>query len=125
MIVRSRTQDDLDGCVKALAEVQAADGYPVDWPDDPAGFLTPSDLAGAWVAVDDEGVAGHVGVTVGDAVTRLFVAPRARGRGLAVRLLEALTVRPLTLEVSDEGRRRSPSMRGPVGGGWGVTGQDG
>ncbi|WP_431899301.1 GNAT family N-acetyltransferase [Nonomuraea sp. bgisy101] len=128
--IRSRTPHDMDGCVEALAAVQRVDRYPVDWPADPARWLTPADLVSAWVALDDEGVVGHVGLSriplaslgpalaqaVGasgelvGAVTRLFVTPRGRGHGLARDLLA--TVRkdaaarglPLVLDVSDEGQ---------------------
>lgn len=121
-MIRRRTDDDLDACVRALAEVQAADGYPVEWPGDPRGWLAPGELVGAWVAVDD-GVIGHVGLAqvdalepavaeavgrpAGLAIARLFVTPRGRGRGLAGRLLDAVRAEvdgPLSLEVSDEGR---------------------
>lgn len=110
MRVRPRAADDLDACADALAQVHAADRYPVDWPDDPHGWLTPSHLLHAWIAVEDGLVLGHAGlagVSGGQEVTRLFVAPAARGRGLAALLLA--TVReaagePVTLEVSDEGR---------------------
>lgn len=118
-MIRPRTGADLDACVQALAEVHAADRYPVDWPDTPARWLTPADLVRAWVAVEDGRVTGHVGLaevepdvavsagmSVAGAVTRLFVVPGARGGGLAARLLDAVLaeVSPLTLEVSDEGR---------------------
>ncbi len=92
-MIRPRTDADLAACVEALADVQAADRYPVDWPDDPRGWLTPGDLAAAWVAVADGAVTGHVGlartrleplgITLGGAVTRLFVTPPARRGGLA------------------------------------------
>jgi GNAT superfamily N-acetyltransferase len=116
-MIRPRTDTDLDACVQALADVQAADRYPVDWPDDPRGWLTPGDLAAAWVAVADGAVTGHVGlartrleplgITLGGAVTRLFVTPPARRGGLAARLLDEVRIAaggPLALEVSDEGR---------------------
>jgi [ribosomal protein S18]-alanine N-acetyltransferase len=116
-VIRPRTSDDLIACVKALAEVQAADRYPVDWPDDPEGWLTPGDLLAAWVALEDGVVVGHVGLTSPVAaidrasavasVTRLFVTPGARGGGLAARLLDVAREAagaPLSLEVSDEGR---------------------
>ncbi|MFG3441002.1 GNAT family N-acetyltransferase [Nonomuraea sp. NPDC047897] len=117
--IRPRTDADLDACVKALFEVHAADRYPVDWPADPARWLTPADLVRAWVAVEDGRVTGHVGLArvepevaelvgapVAGAVTRLFVAPGARGGGLAARLLDVVLAQaaPLALEVSDEGR---------------------
>ncbi|SEU25694.1 GNAT family N-acetyltransferase [Nonomuraea wenchangensis] len=107
MLIRPRTPGDLEACVKALAGVHAADRYPVDWPDDPGGWLTPGGLERAWVAAEDGAVLGHVGLTADLEVTRLFVVPAARGRGLAELLLDAARAaargRPVTLEVSSEG----------------------
>jgi ribosomal protein S18 acetylase RimI-like enzyme len=104
--IRDRTAADLDACAEALAEVQAVDRYPVDWPADPGGWLTPEGLVRAWIAIEAGVVLGHVALTGDGEVTRLFVTPAARGRGVAARLLD--TVRgaartPLTLEVSSEG----------------------
>ncbi|MFI7230943.1 GNAT family N-acetyltransferase [Nonomuraea angiospora] len=106
MEIRDRTPDDLDACTKALAEVQAGDRYPVDWPRDPARWLTPDGMVRAWIAVEGEAVLGHVALTRDMEVTRLFVTPAARGRGLAARLLgtvRAAVETPLKLEVSSEG----------------------
>ncbi|MFB9468905.1 GNAT family N-acetyltransferase [Nonomuraea salmonea] len=106
MHIRLRLPADLDACVEALAQVQATDRYPVDWPSDPGGWLTPSDLTSAWVAVEDGAVLGHVGLTRDAEIVRLFVTPAARGRGLAAHLLDAVraaTPGPLKLEVSSEG----------------------
>ncbi|MEU7898723.1 GNAT family N-acetyltransferase [Nonomuraea sp. NPDC049152] len=106
MNIRPRTPGDLAACVEALAKVQAADRYPVDWPDDPGGWLTPDDLTEAWVAVEAGAVLGHVGLTGDAEVTRLFVTPAVRGRGLAARLLDTVRAAagtPLKLEVSSEG----------------------
>ncbi|MFD0272806.1 GNAT family N-acetyltransferase [Kitasatospora sp. NPDC127111] len=101
--IRRRIDDDLPGCVAALATVQAADRYPVDWPADPAGWLTPAGLVEAWVAVDGDEVLGHLALTRPGAelaatlglperqllaVARLFVGTAARRRGVAVRLLD-------------------------------------
>ncbi|MFC4011369.1 GNAT family N-acetyltransferase [Nonomuraea purpurea] len=107
MDIRPRSPQDMDACVAALAQVQAADRYPVDWPDDPAGWLTPKGLVLAWVAVEGGSVLGHVALTGDLEVTRLFVSPAARGRGLAARLLDTVRAAadgPLKLEVSSEGR---------------------
>ncbi|WP_346101844.1 GNAT family N-acetyltransferase [Nonomuraea maheshkhaliensis] len=107
MTIRPRTPQDLPACVDALAQVQAADRYPVDWPDDPGGWLTPEDLAAAWIAVEPGAVVGHVGLTGDGEVVRLFVTPAARGGGLAARLLETARTAaggPLKLQVSSEGK---------------------
>lgn len=119
-MIRPRTEQDLDACVNALRQVQSADRYPVDWPDDPRRWLTPGDLIQAWVAVSGT-VVGHVGIaraealepavaealgsSTGKALTRLFVTPAARGTGLAARLLDTAleSGERLTLEVSHEG----------------------
>ncbi|MBF8188511.1 GNAT family N-acetyltransferase [Nonomuraea sp. K274] len=96
----------MDACVEALATVHAADRYPVNWPDDPGGWLTPDDLAMAWIAAEGGAVLGHVGLTSDAEITRLFVAPAARGRRLARLLLDAVRAAvhtPLKLEVSSEG----------------------
>ncbi|MEQ3553689.1 GNAT family N-acetyltransferase [Pseudonocardia nematodicida] len=97
-MIRERTPDDLDACVRALAQVHTADAYPMVWPDDPEAFLAPADLRAAWVAELDGAVVGHVALTDGpgeiagvrpDAlVSRLFVAPAGRGGGVGVRLLD-------------------------------------
>ena len=101
LIIRARTADDLDECVKILAEVHRQDAYPMRWPDDPAGWLNSSRLTGAWVASLDGTLVGHASLATaapGNAapklfdapaamVTRLFVAPAARGHGAASALL--------------------------------------
>ncbi|WP_411102860.1 GNAT family N-acetyltransferase [Streptomyces sp. cmx-4-9] len=106
--VRRRFDGDLDACVQALAAVHGHSGYPVNWPEDPGGWLTPSSLLAAWVAEVDGRVVGHVGLSRSgtddlapglwgsregvDAdraavVNRLFVAPTARARGIGALLL--------------------------------------
>lgn len=117
--VRPRAAADLTGCARALAEVHARDAYPLDWPADPAGWLSPPSLIAAWVAERDGEVAGHVALCragagdtapavwsarrdVGPGTTavvgRLFVAPAARGHGTGALLLAT---------AADEARRRA------------------
>lgn len=126
MSVRLRLSKDLPACSRALAAVHAADGYPSRWPTDTAAWLTPCGLVAAWVAEHDSVIAGHVGIVRGVAdpvvsaltgappdrlasLTRLFVAPRARGRKLGMSLLDAVqgyaaTYRlQLMLDVVDDG----------------------
>ncbi|MDR6326186.1 hypothetical protein [Actinoplanes couchii] len=43
-LIRERGDADLDGCVALLRDVHAADGYPVNWPEDPRGWLAPPEL---------------------------------------------------------------------------------
>ena len=107
VVIRDRRLDDIDRCVEVLAQVHAADGYPLHWPADPKSWLMPERLLAAWV-VEREGVlAGHVALcdAMGDSgadvwmaasdlpmerlgvIAKLFVAPMARGRGLGVTLL--------------------------------------
>ncbi|MDX3235205.1 GNAT family N-acetyltransferase [Streptomyces sp. ME03-5709C] len=108
--VRSREEHDLGACVRVLAAVHERDGYPVDWPAEPAAWLAGAGSLGAWVAESDGAVVGHVGLGPGtgdDAapglwsaregvtaaraavVGRLFVAPTSRGRGIGALLMAA------------------------------------
>ncbi len=96
--------------MRVLAEVHQRDGYPVHWPDRPDDWLSRASALGAWVAELDGRVAGHIGLgrnrdsdlapTVwGErhglppdrtaVVSRLFVAPWARGRGIGALLIGA------------------------------------
>jgi GNAT superfamily N-acetyltransferase len=108
-VLAVRRTGDLDACVATLAAVHAADGYPARWPAEPGRWLTPRNLLSAWVAWRADEVVGHVclcraeegesaaiwsaatGVPVEllGAVSRLFVVPAARRRGLGERLLAA------------------------------------
>ena len=142
-LVRPREAADLPGCVDGLAAVHRLDRYPTRWPDDPARWLTPPRLAAAWV-VDDGEVQGHLALVRGVederlvratgrpaaelvAVSRLFVRPAARGRGLGERLLRTAAehaVRDgagLVLEVVAEGR--SAALRLYTRLGWERVGQ--
>ncbi|WP_109000736.1 GNAT family N-acetyltransferase [Streptomyces rishiriensis] len=105
--VRPRRPADLDGCVAALALVHAHSGYPVDWPEQPAAWLTPDALLAGWAAELDGQVVGHVALCApgeGDAaaalwsarpgrpapavISRLYVSPAARGHGVGAALLD-------------------------------------
>ena len=105
-VLRPRRQD-VERCVALLAEVHAADGYPLLWPHDPGRWLAPENLLAAWVAVREDALIGHVALcgASGDAaapiwsaasglpadrigvISKLFVAPGARGSGLGAALL--------------------------------------
>ncbi|MQY14748.1 hypothetical protein SRB5_49240 [Streptomyces sp. RB5] len=106
--VRPRTDDDLGACVDLLAEVHRRDGYPVNWPERPAEWLTHDSALAALVVEQGDRLLGHVSLTRGGpgdlapglwsertatsaeltaVVSRLFVAPRARGRGVGTLLL--------------------------------------
>jgi GNAT superfamily N-acetyltransferase len=105
--IRPRTRADLDACVAALRAVHEADRYPLNWPADPARWLTPPGLAAAWVAtLDDVHLAGHALLLEspsGDLeLARLFVPPAARRRAVASALLRTAAAlgRPLFLQVA-------------------------
>ncbi|WP_326826036.1 GNAT family N-acetyltransferase [Streptosporangium sp. NBC_01756] len=106
--VRQRTDDDVEECVRLLAEVHQRDGYPVNWPDRPGEWLSRASLLDSWVAELDGRLAGHVslsqsgegdlaptlwsertGTTRGSTavVSRLFVAPQARGHRIGALLI--------------------------------------
>ena len=111
MIVRPRTDDDLDALTAIAAEVQQLDGYPVRYSLDLRAFIESPDALAAWVAEDDAGaVVGHVALNPASSppvmaracdvlghdrigvVARLFVSPRARRGGVAVSLLRTAAV---------------------------------
>ncbi|HEU5418577.1 MAG TPA: GNAT family N-acetyltransferase [Streptosporangiaceae bacterium] len=115
--VRDRQAADVSQCIDALATVHEGSGYPTNWPADPARWLTPSGMLRGWIAVtDDLPVAGQVIVRAVPAtaagrpaaeVSRLFVVPAARRRGVAGALLQqamhwaAAAGLDLVLEVTD------------------------
>lgn len=94
--------------MSVLADVHDCDGYPVNWPDQPSVWLSPASLLGAWAAELDGRVVGHVSLSRSDegdlapglwsdrsgtskdlaaVVSRLFVAPQARGHGIGALLI--------------------------------------
>lgn len=122
--IRARRAADLPGSVELLATVHTHDGYPSNWPTDPVRWLDPPGLLRAWAAKSADGhrLLGHVALSSASeddaapalyrpkvardhvaVVSRLFVAPSARGTGVASRLL-AHTVR----------EARGRGLHGPV-----------
>ncbi len=110
MIVRPREAGDLPTLLTALREVHERDGYPVTWKADPAAWLTPPGLQGAWVADRAGRPAGHAALaavhpddpaapawsrSAGQpaaqlaCLTRVFVAVGDRGAGLGAALVDA------------------------------------
>jgi GNAT superfamily N-acetyltransferase len=106
LIIRPRTDDDLDELERIAAEVQRLDGYPVRFPLDLRSFVATKDALAAWVVEDGDGaIVGHVALNPRSSaavmarasevlghgrvavVARLLVAPSARRAGLAARLL--------------------------------------
>jgi ribosomal protein S18 acetylase RimI-like enzyme len=94
--------------VSVLSDVHDRDAYPVNWPDDPTTWLAHAGQVGAWVAELDGQTVGHIalssprtgdlaphvwsrtvgaGVDHAGVISRLFVGPAARGRGVASLLL--------------------------------------
>lgn len=100
-MIRRRTEADLPALERALRAVHEADGYPTVWPTDPRGFLAPPPAVGEWAAEVRGQVVGQVvlrpvpdpapgwvratGLPAPEVLilSRLFVAPAARGQGLA------------------------------------------
>lgn len=108
--VRERRDEDLDACAELLRAVHEQAGYPINWPADPRGWLTPASRLGCWVAELDGRVVGHVVLTaVGERaeVERLFVDQTVTRNGIGRRLLDHCVTtaaefgRELSLEVVD------------------------
>jgi GNAT superfamily N-acetyltransferase len=115
-VIRPRTEDDLEPLVRGLALVAEADRYPTRWPDDPAGWIRSRDIIGAWVADEGGDLLGHINLRwprdhmparmwrarggTGECalVSRLFVVPTARRRGLGLALLEVAWARAAELD---------------------------
>ena len=74
--IRLRTDDDLGECVGLLETVESTDRYPAHWPDDPALWLSPKAMLGAWVAETDGRIVGHVALNAGTADTSASVWSR-------------------------------------------------
>ncbi|HEX5594920.1 MAG TPA: GNAT family N-acetyltransferase [Micromonosporaceae bacterium] len=123
VVIRIRQTADLDDCVEALRAVHNADAYPMNWPADPHGWLTPPRLLQAWIAESPRGsVVGHVAVqrlpAASDSqaparhaeLSRLYVTATARRRSVASALVRQAKLwaagqgYDLTLYVTNEPR---------------------
>lgn len=109
--MRDRTNDDVDACARIARLVHDRDGYPPRLVEDLRRFLVSPRALGAWVAVEDGEVVGHVALhptssvqvvaaaceALGIAadglavIARLLVAPDRRRRGIADGLLVTAT----------------------------------
>ncbi|MER6782686.1 MULTISPECIES: GNAT family N-acetyltransferase [unclassified Streptomyces] len=104
----AEAEDDVEACLRVLAEVHRHDGYPLNWPAQRGAWLSDGPLLGSWVAELDGRPVGHIGLShaaAGDSapalwsgrtgappeaasvVTRLFVSPGARGHSLGALLI--------------------------------------
>jgi GNAT superfamily N-acetyltransferase len=108
VVVRPRTDDDLDRCVELAELVHTLDTYPVFLPTDLRAFLATDGAYGAWVAEQSGAIVGHAALhpRTGEpvlalasaalrqpvdrlgVVARLLVAPEARRSGVGRALLE-------------------------------------
>ncbi|MFF3513271.1 GNAT family N-acetyltransferase [Streptomyces sp. NPDC002573] len=94
--------------MRVLAEVHRRDGYPVNWPERPGEWLSYGPMLGTWVAELGGRLIGHVSLSQGGegdlapklwserngatrgataVVSRLFVAPQARGQRIGALLI--------------------------------------
>jgi GNAT superfamily N-acetyltransferase len=107
VIVRRRTDEDVDRCLQLARIVHELDGYPPYLPTDLRGFIVSMDALAAWVADRDGDVIGHIalhrrtsdevmGLASGmtgrppehlGVVARLLVSPEARREGIGRALL--------------------------------------
>ena len=91
MVVRPRTDDDLDALERVAEAVQQLDGYPPYLPTGLRRFVA-DDAVAAWVAEVDGQVAGHVALHRRSSRPVMAVATEATGRpaeelGVVARLL--------------------------------------
>lgn len=111
--IRPTIPSDLDPLADVLVEVHATDGYPVEGVSDPRAWVQLTRCIGQWTAVIHGVPVGHVALvpvdsgcpgSAGDTrppvenmqpsvqrtaeITRLFVSPAFRGKGLASRLMD-------------------------------------
>lgn len=119
--IRPTAPSDLAALADVLVEVHAIDGYPVEGVDNPRSWVELPRAFGQWTGVLDHRPAGHVALLppspedgapemlIRDAhidldqiavLARLFVAPWARGHGLAGRLMDAVEAQACELGIT-------------------------
>ena len=111
MVIRARRSDDIVALCDLARVIHETDGYPVLLQDDVRSFVVTGNCLAAWVYEQDGRIVGHIalhtvwsdvvarlaatslGRTPEDlaSVSRLFVDPISRRRGLGGRLLEVAT----------------------------------
>lgn len=129
-MIRPRREEDLERCAALLRRVHEVDRYPAVWPADPVDWLARRDPLAAWVAQDDGHLIGHLSLHAIDdsrarpqwrealgagaealaIVSRFFVSPEVRGRGVGSALIgraeqhAALERLQLALDVAEHNR---------------------
>jgi len=108
VVLRRRSDDDVDACLELAEHTHQHDGYPPWWPWDRRAFIVAPAEEASWVADDQGRVMGHVAIHNADGdpafrraheltglgpghvavVARLMVSPSARRVGVGRRLLD-------------------------------------
>lgn len=111
VMIRDRSPGDREALQAIALETHRSDGYPKYLPEDLGSFIIHAGALGAWVAISNGHVVGHVALHLRSAqqvtdvavsatgldedriamVARLFVAPAARRQGVGRTLLERAT----------------------------------
>lgn len=97
MIVRARTEEDLDKCELLAQVVHEIDGYPPYLPGDLRTFIATGEIA-AWVAETGGNIVGHVALNSGSSPAVMRLASEATGLagkhfGVVARLLVSPSAR--------------------------------
>jgi GNAT superfamily N-acetyltransferase len=77
--LRGRGDSDLRRCAALLRSTHESDRYPLHMPDDPASFFVVRDAMGAWVALVDDEIVGHVLLRAASTPTVMAVASGETG----------------------------------------------
>lgn len=116
MLIRPRTDEDVEGCVAVMWETHRADAYPRYWPGRPAGFVVADRETDAWVAEVEGRVVGQAALHAAEddpvlpaarratgldperlaVLARFFVSPSVRGTGVGRALLQTAVARAHT-----------------------------